>query len=253
MFKRALVRKPGRSLSRGISGAGLGPPDYSRAQQQHQQYIAALEQCGLQVEILPPEEKFPDSTFVEDTAILTEGCAVIARPGVPGRRGEEEKAAPFIRRYYRNIEYIEAPATLEGGDVLQVKNHFFVGLSCRSNEEGFRQLNNILTRYGYSCSAIKLQELLHLKTAVAYLYPRNLLVAGELIEQEFGPGLEKIRVAEEESYSANCIWVNERVLMPAGYPVTREKIEAAGYQVLTVDVSEFRKLEGGLSCLSLRF
>jgi len=253
MFKRALVRKPGRSLLRGISGAGLGPPDYARAQEQHQQYIAALEQCGLQVEILPPEESFPDSTFVEDTAILTENCAVIARPGVPARQGEEEKVAPFISRYYSNIENIEAPATLEGGDVLQVKNHFFVGLSCRSNEEGFRQLNRILTGYGYSCSAIKLQELLHLKTAVAYLYPHKLLVAGELIRQEFGPELEKIQVAEEESYSANCIWVNGRVLMPAGFSVTREKIEAAGYQVLTVDVSEFRKLDGGLSCLSLRF
>jgi len=253
MFKNALVRIPCRKISDGISSSGPGLPDYRIALKQHQQYVAALEKCGVRVYALPPDEQYPDSTFIEDTAVLTEKCAVICRPGVSSRRGEEQKIITPLGEFYDNPELIEHPGTLEGGDVLRIGDHFFVGLSSRTNREGFIQLERILKKYGFTASPVKLKEALHLKTGLAYLENGEILVAGEFRKKEEFQKFKKIEIGEDESYSANCIWVNGRVIIPEGYPRTREKIEQAGYPVKSVDVSEFRKLDGGVSCLSLRF
>jgi len=253
MFKNALVRIPCRKISEGISSSGLGLPDYRIALKQHQQYIAALEKCGVRVYALPPEEEYPDSTFIEDTAVLTERCAVICRPGVSSRRGEEKKIITALGEFYDNTEVIEHPGTLEGGDVLRVGGHFFVGLSSRTNREGFIQLQRILKKYGYTASPVRLKDALHLKTGLAYLENGEILVTGEFKKKEEFMGFKRIEIGQEESYSANSIWVNGRVIMPEGYPLTRKMIEQAGYPVKSVDVSEFRKLDGGVSCLSLRF
>ncbi len=253
MFKNALVCIPCRNISKGISSVGLGFPDYRIALKQHQQYIAALEKCGVRVHALPPEEQYPDSTFIEDTAVLTEKCAVICRPGVSSRRGEEQKIIPALGEFYEKPEFIVHPGTLEGGDVLRIGDHFFVGLSSRTNRQGFIQLERILKKYGFTASPIKLQAALHLKTGLAYLENGEILVTGEFREKEEFKKFKRIEIGEEESYSANSIWVNGWVIMPEGYPRTREKVEQAGYPVKSVEVSEFRKLDGGVSCLSLRF
>jgi len=253
MFKRAIVRRPGRSLVSGITTASLGKPDYPTALRQHDAYIQALEKCGVRVTVLDAAEDFPDSVFVEDTAVLTEKCAVITRPGAASRQGEEVSIHECLKEFYDHILLIKAPGTIEGGDVMRVGNHFYAGLSARTNEAGTHQLSTFLENYGYTQSDVHMSEMLHLKTGLAYLENNVLLVAGEFVHRREFNLFNRIIIPKEESYAANCIWVNDFVLVPLGFPQTKEAIETAGYHVLEVDVSEFRKLDGGLSCLSLRF
>jgi dimethylargininase len=249
----AIVRRPGRSLVEGLTSAGLGKPDYERALQQHDRYSDALRNCGVEVTVLDAEEDYPDSVFVEDTAVLTEKCAIITNPGALSRQGEETSIQQALEQFYTHIEHIVAPGTLEGGDVMRVKDHFYVGLSGRTNEEGANQLASILDRYGYKLSQVKLNHFLHLKTGLAYLGNNNLLVAGEFVNGQGFETFNRIIIDEAENYAANCIWVNNVILVPLGFPKTAAAIKQAGYRVLEVEVSEFRKLDGGLSCLSLRF
>lgn len=253
MFTHMIVRRPGRSLSNGITSAQLGKPDYEKALFQHEKYIQALEACGAEVTVLPAAEEFPDAVFVEDTAVLTESCAIITFPGAPSRQGEEHAIHKTLKDFYTHIHHIDFPGTLEGGDVMRTGNHFYVGLSARTNQEGFNQFATILNQYGYTASPVKMEKFLHLKTGLAYLENNNLLVAGEFINHDAFKTFNRIFISDSESYAANCIWVNGTVLAPEGYPQTKKAIQAAGYPVYTIDVSEFRKLDGGLSCLSLRF
>lgn len=253
MFSRAIVRTPGRSLIDGLSSAGLGKPDYKKALDQHSKYIDALKECGLELEILPPDEKYPDSTFVEDVALLTPECAIITNPGAPSRKGEIRDMRSVLAKFYKNIEEIREPATIEAGDIMMVGSHYYIGLSGRTNQDGADQLISHLEKYGMTGSVIKLEKVLHLKTGLAYLEHNNLVACGEFVtKKEFGE-FNILEIDPGESYAANCIWVNDRVILPEGYPGARRTIEQAGYRVIEVDVSEFRKLDGGLSCLSLRF
>jgi dimethylargininase len=252
-FKDAVVRRPGRSMVNGLTSAGVGKPDYEKALGQHDKYIGALERCGVRVTLLEADEHYPDSVFVEDTAVLTGKCAVITYPGAPSRQGEEVSIKEALKKFYTAIENIDAPGTLEGGDVMRVENHFYVGLSARTNREGARQFAAILDKYGYTVANVAMEKFLHLKTGLAYLENNNLLIAGEFIHRPEFAKFNRIIIDEAESYAANCIWVNNKVLAPLGYPKTKTAIEHAGYEVIEVDVSEFRKLDGGLSCLSLRF
>ena len=253
MFKKAIVRTPGRSLVQGLSTAGLGLPDYDRALVQHNEYITALEECGLDVLVLPPDENYPDSTFVEDVALLTSKCAIITNPGAPSRRGETAAIKSFLKKYFWVIEEIRNPGTVEAGDIMKVGSHFYIGISGRTNPEGARQVIHVLEKHGLSGSTIELTEMLHLKSGVAYLENNNLLACGEMLTKPEFQGFNIIPVDSDESYAANCIWINGTVFMPLGYPKTRRSVQKAGYQIKDIDVSEFRILDGGLSCLSLRF
>lgn len=256
MFKNVIVKRPAKSMIEGITSAPeLGKPNYELALQQHDNYIEALKLCGVNVTVLDSDERFPDSCFVEDTAVITKNCAIISNPGAASRNKESEEMIETIKQFFEDdkIEYIKSPGTLEGGDVMMVGNHFYVGKSARTNEEGCRQFIEILEKHGHTGSVVELQEVLHLKTGLAYLENNNLLVAGEFVEKEDFQNYNKIVISEDESYSANCIWVNDKVLVPAGYEKTTTAIKEQGYQVIEVDTSEYRKLDGGLSCLSLRF
>jgi dimethylargininase len=253
MFTRALVRTPGRSLVEGLTTAKLGKPNYFKALDQHGAYIEALQACGLQMEVLPPLEDFPDSCFIEDVALLTPHCALITRPGAPSRQGEISGLREILSRYYESVEEIQAPGTVEGGDILSVGSHYYIGLSERTNPAGAGQVIKILNEYGLTGSTIPLRQILHLKTGIAYLKQDDLIACGELLSREEFAGFNILTIPEGESYAANCIWVNGTVLVPAGYPQTAGIIQEAGYPVREVDVSEFRKLDGGMSCLSLRF
>ena len=255
MFKNVIVKTPCSKVTEGITTANLGKPVYEKALKQHQAYIEALKQCGVQVTLLPADEEYPDSCFVEDVAVVTEKCAIITNPGAPTRKGEIENIGPVLEKFYdpSQIAHITAPGTLEGGDVMRVDNCFYVGRSARTNAEGIRQFAEILARYGYDCREVPLEKVLHLKTGVNYLADGVMLVSGEFIDKECFSAFRKIIVPPEESYAANCIYVNGTVLVPAGFPKTRQAVEAAGFPVLPVDTSEFRKIDGGLSCLSLRF
>jgi dimethylargininase len=253
MFKSAIVRTPCEEMIHGITSASLGKPDYKLALKQHAAYVDALRSCGLEVSVLDPDPRFPDSTFVEDVALCTSGFAVLTNPGAPSRNGEKTEMAAVLASYFSLVERINPPGTLDAGDVMMVGDHFYIGLSERTNKDGAAQLIHILKKHGLSGETVALREMLHLKTGVSFLEHNRLLVFGELVEQKAFAGFEKILVEEAESYAANSLWINETVLVPRGYPVTLGKIEKAGYQTLEVDVSEFRKLDGGLSCLSLRF
>ncbi len=252
-FRHAIVRKPCKNLVNGITSSQLGKPDYEQAVRQHENYLNALVSCGLEVEVLEADEVFPDSTFIEDVALLTPTCAVITNPGASSRKGEEKTILPAIEKYYTHIEFIREPGTIEAGDIMMTGNHYYIGLSERTNKEGARQMTAILRKHGMDASTVELKEMLHLKTGVAYLENNNLIAAGELFSHPAFRSFDKIKVDEKEAYAANCIWVNGTVIMPAGYPLLKERIVARAYPVIEVDLSEFRKLDGGASCLSLRF
>jgi len=256
MFQNVIVKKPCKSIEFGITSAPeLGKPVFELALKQHEKYIEALEQCGVAVTTLEADEEFPDSCFVEDTAVITRKCAIVSNPGASSRNKEVEQIIPTLRSFFPDdrMEYIKPPGTLEGGDVMMVGDHFYVGRSARTNAEGIRQFIAILERYGLSGSEVLLEKVLHLKTGVNYIENNKVLVNGEFIGKRDFSGFEKIVIPDSESYAANCIWVNGKVIVPAGYPVTENLISNEGYETLVVDTSEFRKIDGGLSCLSLRF
>ena len=241
MFKNAIVRRPGHSLVNGITSAPeLGKPDYRLAIKQHDAYIEALRFCGVEVTVLQADERFPDSCFVEDVVVVTKKFAVIANPGASSRKGEEKEIIEVIKKFYNNLEYIKEPGILEGGDVMIVKDHFYIGLSRRTNREGAKQLIKTLEKYGMSGSIVEISEMLHLKSGLAYLEDDVLLVTGEFTNNVEFKKFNKIMIDEEETYSANCIRVNDYVLVPAGYPKTKEKIETAGFKTIVVDTFEYR-------------
>jgi dimethylargininase len=252
MFARAIVREVPESISAGITNAGLGRPDAEKAREQHRSYVAALKDCGLEVIMLDPDERFPDSVFVEDTAVVTDRCAIVTNPGAVKRRGEVHEVENALKALYGNVERITDPGTVDGGDVLQVGDHFYVGLSARTNRDGAEQLSTILHGYGFGVSFVGLRRFLHLKTGIAYLGDDDMVVAGELAEKDEFRGFDRIVVPAEEAYGANCIRLNDRVLVAGGYETVGRGIAERGYEVTGLEMSEFRKLDGGLSCLSLR-
>lgn len=253
MFTKAIVRTPCKNLVNGLTSAKLGKPDYFIALEQHKKYIEALRKCGLDVTVLEADENYPDSTFVEDAALLTPFCAIITNPAILSRKGEIIELSQVVKNFYSNAEAIEAPGTLEGGDVMIAGNHYYIGLSERTNLQGAGQLIEILNKYGLTGSTISLELALHLKSGVSYIENNNLLVIGEFENKPEFQSFNLIHVNDDESYAANSLWINNNVLVPKGFPITKKKIELLGYTIIEVDVSEFRKLDGGLSCLSLRF
>jgi len=253
MFKNTIVKLPGATYINGLTTSNLGKPVLEKALEQHQAYIEALKTCGVEVTVLPSNDEFPDSTFVEDTAVLTSKFAVISNPGAPTRNSEIRDMEPVIKSFYDKIYYIQSPGTLDGGDILQIEDHFYIGLSARTNLEGAQQLKAILEKENYQATIVKLDKFFHLKTGIAYLGDQTIVVAGEFIDHPDFQSYKKIIVPPEEEYAANCIRVNDYVMIPAGFPKTVQAVKNAGYQTIELEMSEFRKLDGGLSCLSLRF
>jgi dimethylargininase len=256
VFKNAIVRIPGENFADGLTTVDFGMPDFAVVVQQHAAYCRALEQCGLKVTTLAADLQHPDSTFVEDTAVLTEKAAILARPGAESRAGEVTGIRGEIAKWFPKMLAIEAPGTLDGGDICEAGTHFFLGLSQRSNEEGCRQLANHLDGLGYTSSVVDVRgmtSILHLKSGIACIGHNTLVVMEEMADNPLFRDYELIRVSVEESYAANCVRVNERVLVPAGYPKLLAELKTRGFDPLPLDMSEYRKMDGGLSCLSLRF
>jgi dimethylargininase len=253
MFTHAIVRLPSPEMIGGITTAGLGLPDFGTALVQHREYIRALESCGLEVRVLEADTGHPDAVFVEDVAVCVPGCAIIARPGAPSRMGEESGMSGILGDHYSRIETIVPPGTLEGGDVMMAGNHCFVGLSNRTNRDGAGQLGQVLGALGIGMTRVPLRDGLHLKTSMSYLENQTLLLIDEWYGYPDFQRFRRIRVPQGEEYAANSLWINGTVLMPSGFPGTAEAVKMAGYPVIGLKMSEFRKLDGGLSCLSLRF
>jgi dimethylargininase len=256
VFTHAIVRTPGENFAQGLTRVDVGVPRYDQVLAQHGRYCEALLACGLAMTTLDEDLDHPDSTFVEDTAVLTARGAVLTRPGARSREGEVTAMRPVLRGLFPVTMEIEAPGTLDGGDICEADDHFFIGLSLRTNEEGARQLAAHLASMGYTSSLVDVRamsSILHLKSGVSYIGNNTLVVMEEMAGRAEFAGYETIRVAEEESYAANCVRVNDRVLVAAGYPRLTAELTARGFRPLALDMSEFRKMDGGLSCLSLRF
>ena len=228
------------------------PIDLSLAVRQHQRYERALEELGCQVRRLSPEPDLPDAVFVEDTAIVLDECAVMARPGAASRRPETTSVVAGLCQY-RSLHPIEPPGTLDGGDVLRASRHIYVGLSSRTNEDGARQLDDLLAPMGYTVERVAVRGCLHLKSAVTTLSDDELLLNPILVDATLFGELKWTAVHPAEPFAANVLSVGGRVLCQASAPRTRERMEARGYEVIAVDVSEFAKAEGGLTCCSLVF
>jgi dimethylargininase len=252
-FRNAVVRTPGRSMVNGITSSRLGKPDHSLALEQHDAYVGALRSCGLEVHVLDADENYPDSTFVEDTALLTPHCAIITNPGAESRKGETASIRAALQPFYANIEEITSPGTVEGGDIMMVGDHYYIGLSDRTNPDGAAQVIAVLEKYGFSGSAVTFTGMLHLKTGLAYLENNTIAACAAIIAHPVFQQYQLLAITDEEAYAANCIWVNGAVLIPAGFPKTTAIIQKAGYPTIELNMSEFQKLDGGLSCLSLRF
>ncbi len=252
-FTNAIVRKPCPEMAKGITTANLGSPDYEKALAQHEKYVESLEKCGLKVQVLDALNNFPDSVFIEDVSLCTPHCAIVTNPGADSRNGEIAEMKQVLSDYFKNIEEIKFPGTLDGGDVMMVGDHYYIGISARTNDNGAEQLINILEKYGMTGSKVSMSEMLHLKTGVNYLDNNNVLVAGEFIENPLFKDFNKTVIDSNEAYAANSLWINDAVLVPKGFPNTLNKIKELGYKTIEIDVSEYRKLDGGLSCLSLRF
>lgn len=250
MHTRAITRRPGKNFADGITTSGLGKPDFKTALVQHAAYCDALTRCGLDVKALDADEKYPDGCFVEDTAVVTEQMAVITKPGNTARLGEEIRIAEILSAY-KKIESIQLPGTLDGGDIMRVNNHFYIGMSRRTNPEGARQLAEILAGYGYTSSEIPVGPVLHLKTGITYL-GGNCFIAISEFAGHFRSS-DVILLDPDENYSANCLPVNDYLLIPKGFPKSKKKIFERYYRIIELDMSEFRKMDGGLTCLSLIF
>jgi dimethylargininase len=256
VFTHAIVRTPGSNFAQGLTTVDLGVPRFDQVLAQHAGYCEALRACGLVLTTLNADLDHPDSTFVEDTAVLTARSAVLTRPGARSREGEVAAMRPVLRGFFPVTVEIEAPGTVDGGDICEAEDHFFLGLSHRTNEEGARQLAAHLVEEGYSSSVIDVRgmnSILHLKSGISYIGDNTLVVMEEMAGLAMFAGYELIRVANEESYAATCVRTNDRVLVAAGYPRLAADLSAGGFHPLALDMSEFRKMDGGLSCLSLRF
>ena len=251
-ISKAVVRIPPENFSQGITSSGLGKPEYGLGLKQYNDYCQALKDCGVHLIILEEDPGFPDSAFVEDTAVVNEKCAVITRPGDRRRRGEEAKIKEVLSEH-RNIERIKAPGTVDGGDILRTEDKYYIGLSQRTNRHGGDQLSKILEKYGFDSVFIKVTHMLHLKSGVSYLDKGVILIQNEMSTLPCFKSFRKITVSPQESYAANCISVNGLVLMPAGFPDTFKKVKSEGFNIMALNMSEFEKMDGGLSCLSIRF
>ncbi len=256
MFKNAIVRKPGKNFSQGLTTSNLGVPDYKKTIEQHNAYCRALEQCGLNLTYLDADLDYPDSTFVEDTFVLTHNAAILTNPGADSRKGEVALIQPILTRFYKRFYNITSPGTLEGGDICEAGSHFFIGISHRTNEEGARQLSGFLEKEGYSSSTVDIRDIpgiLHLKSGVAWLQDRTLVIIDDLKDHPAFMGWKVIQIDPEEAYAANCVRVNNQYLLANGFPNFQTRLENLGLKVIPLNVSEFQKMDGGLSCLSLRF
>ncbi len=255
-MNRAIVRPPAISFANGLTTAQLGAPELETALSQHEKYCEALEGLGLVLTRLPADPQYPDSTFVEDTAVLLPGLAVHTRPGAESRKGEVEAMAAALSPFFANQRTIEPPGTLDGGDVCEAGDHLFIGVSHRTNEAGARQLAEILGETGLASTLVDIRStagILHLKSGIASLGENRLAAIEALADREEFRGHEIVRVPAGEEYAANCVRVNDTILIASGFPSTEGKLRGLGYVCHALEMSEFRKMDGGLSCLSLRF
>jgi dimethylargininase len=228
------------------------PIDLHRARAQHAAYEAGLTRAGCRVERLAAGPDMPDSVFIEDTAVVFDEIAVVTRPGAPSRQGETAAVADALRPH-RRLFHVDAPGTVDGGDVLVVGRACFVGRSSRTNDPGIAQLRGVLAPYGYHVTTIEVRGCLHLKSAATAVGDDLLLVNSAWLPSASFGAFDRIDVHADEPAAANALRVGGQIIYPASFPRTRERLERRGLRVLPVDASEVAKAEGAVTCCSLIF
>jgi dimethylargininase len=255
MTRRALVREVADSLPRAtIREASSEAIDVNRARRQHQMYVSTLRALGVEVLVLPADHAHPDCCFIEDQAVVRDGVALIARSGNPTRRGEALAVAEALAPHVE-LHHMEEPATLDGGDVLAVGHRLFVGLSARTNQGGVDRLREVFGQLGFEVTAVSVPtDTLHLKSSCSPLGEDAIALAeGTLPSAVFANISRVILIPAAEAYAANTLAIGDHVLCAAGHPTAARALAAAGLHPLPVDVSEFRKADGALTCLSVLF
>ncbi len=226
--------------------------DFNLAKEQHSLYCETLRQLGLTLIRIETDDKLPDCCFVEDTAIIIGDKAIISYMGVKSRVGEEIEVKKILANY-KEIFEIKSPATIEGGDVLKIKDKIFIGISPRTNEQAIKQVQSIVSNDGYQVIPVKINEIFHLKSACTYLGNDYILITPGYFDDKYFSEFKKIIVPKKYEYSTNCLSINGKVLIPEGYPITKKFIKDEGFTTIEIPMSEFRKGDGGLTCLSIIF
>jgi len=253
-FTHAITRKPSASIIAGLRAVDTGNPDLALMQAHHADYVAALKSTGATVVELDAAEAFPDSVFVEDTALCLPEGAVVMRPGAPTRLGEAAEMAPHLRALYGDVVTVSGPGFIEGGDILVTEREILVGRSARTNAEGVAELTRLVAPWGHSVREVFTPPgVLHFKTDCSLLDAQTILSTRRLDASGCFAGYKVIHVADGEEACANSIRFNDLVIMPAGFPRTAEILANAGYTLRQIGNTECAKLDGGMSCLSLRF
>jgi len=253
-FSEAIVRRPGDSVVNGLRAVDRGQPDAGLFRAEHGAYIDALERAGLSVTVLPALEAFPDAVFIEDAALCLPEGSVILRPGVASRTGEAEVTFTALSTLGHRVQSIANGGFVDGGDILVTDSVILVGLSERTNRAGFDALKQVLSDWGYEVRDVHTPTgVLHFKSDCSLLDSQTILATSRLAKAECFKPLRVLTVPPGEEAAANSIRVNDTVLVPEGYPATADLIASADYAVEMVPVSQAALLDGGLSCMSLRF
>ncbi|QFT74033.1 dimethylarginine dimethylaminohydrolase family protein [Ruegeria sp. THAF33] len=253
-FSRAITRRPAPTIADGLRAEDIGNPDFDGMTAAHGAYVAALKSTGAEVIELDPLDAFPDAQFVEDTALCLPQGAVLMRPGAPSRMGEVAEIAPALLACYETVTQINGPGHIEGGDILVTGREILVGRSDRTDAEGVEELAKITSEWGHKLREVFTPEgVLHFKTDCSLMDAETILATRRLDASGCFEGYRVLHVADGEEAAANAIRFNNLVLMAAGFPRTAEMLDREGYEVIEIDNTDCAKLDGGMSCLSLRF
>ena len=249
----AITHVPSPRLQHGErTFAGNDAVDFALATVQHERYRDALRACGAEVTMLDVNRDMPDSVFVEDTAIVLDEVAVMMSMGAESRRGEPAGIEAALRPH-REIECVTLPATIDGGDVVRMGQHLYVGASQRTNEAGIDSLRDVVTQYGYGVTAVPVHHCLHLKSACSALPDGKFLVNANWIDVSALPKDALIQVPESEQWAGDILVIDDAVIASDAFPQTLELLAKTGLDVVPVSVSEFAKVDGGVTCMSLVF
>jgi dimethylargininase len=232
--------------------AGDDVVDNAVALRQHEAYREALRACGAEVVVLDAYRSMPDCVFVEDTALVLDEVAVMMSPGAVSRRGEPLGMEPVLREY-RSIERVALPATIDGGDIVHAGRALYVGASPRTNAAGINALRGVVRRHGYTVTAVPVHGCLHLKTACSALADGRFLVNAKWIDVASLPAMKLVQVPDAEQWSGDVLTIGDRIIASDAFPETLALLESAATEVIPVSVSEYAKVEGGVTCLSLVF
>jgi len=252
-FNRAIVRTPSQSVVAGLRAVDIGAPSHDGVLREHAAYVRALEAAGVSVETLPPLELFPDSVFVEDTALVFTSAAIVLNPGAPTRRGEAAEMAPVLERSFERVLRLER-GTAEGGDVLTTPRAVFIGASARTSAEGAASLTARLAEIGQRGVVVNTPPgVLHLKSDCSMLDAETILCTRRLAASEPFSGFRLLLTPEGEEGAANALRVGESVFLSQGHPRTEDLLDREGYRVTPLATGEIAKIDAGLSCMSLRW